>query len=104
MFIILIGPDGCGKTTIAGHIKDKLSRTMSIQHNAFSFGILPSITKIKNVLFFIHTIRKDNTGDGAYLSGMTKPESRLKGSLLAVWYGIDFLLARILLRKKNIIM
>lgn len=104
MFIILIGPDGCGKTTVADNVKDTLSKTMIIQHDAFSFGILPSISKVKDFLLFNDAFGDKKSEDGAYLSGMTKPESRLKGSLLAVWYGIDFVLARIFLRNKNIIM
>lgn len=98
-YIMILGPDGCGKTSIANWLVDK-SSFKELKIKEFSFNILPSFSKI------IYGKKRVNKKEGKFLSGMSYPLNSLKGFVLAVWYGIDFVLGWLYIkinRKKTII-
>lgn len=104
MLIILLGPDGCGKTSVANEIEKKLRKKLNIEHYSFSFKIIPSFTAIKG---FFGVGKQSDTfinNQNTELLGMTKPEPTLKAILLSIWYGIDYVLGSLFFQNKNIVM
>jgi len=97
MLIVIIGPDGCGKTTIAeGVITSFGSSFNTKEHIATNFGVLPTFGDIKTVLKKIvgkHHVNPYAHEDGEYLAGMKhKPNSTFKSLILSLWYGFDYIL------------
>lgn len=94
-FIVILGPDGCGKTTFSDELSSQLRKSITKIYT-FKF-ILPELSKFifkKRKKIFV---RKH--------SGMVKPLLPLHSSLLAFWYGIDFFLGHFikLFSKYNLI-
>ena len=90
-FIVLIGPDGSGKTTIANElideIKAKKSCFTSARYLHGRFGILPSLSsffgrKGRNV----HEMKFDVEENKAI-----KPHSKLRISIYMMYYYFDYL-------------
>ena len=97
-YVVLLGPDGSGKTTVA----DKLAHSLNdegrdVARKNFSFGFMPPISSLVG-----RGTRKSTTA-GERNSGMVKPLGPAHATLLAFWYGIDHLLGHIYLscRRKN---
>ncbi len=90
-YIMILGPDGCGKTSVANWLVDK-SSLKEFKIKEFSFNILPSFSKI------IYGHKRVNKDEGKFLSGMSSPLNFFKGFILAVWYGIDFFLGRLYIK------
>lgn len=108
MLVVIIGPDGCGKTTIADGVIASLGGTFSsTEHIATNFGILPTFGQIKT--FIKRVIGRKHVNEyehpeGEYLAGMKhKPNSAFKSSVLCLWYGLDYILGHFKVRraKKN---
>lgn len=90
MLIVFIGPDGCGKTTIATRVRDCLNkqgeRTFFFELN---YGILPRFRDIASFVLRRKIGKIHAPGD--YLAGMEqKPNRPLKGALYMIWYGLDY--------------
>ena len=95
-YIVLIGPDGCGKTSVALGLKSKLnSLGYEVEIYEFSFGIMPAISKILK-------LKKNfvNTSPNNYV-GMVNPISSFRAILLSIWYGFDHLCGYFKLNKKK---
>lgn len=105
MLIVILGPDGCGKTTIAEAL---VSQHKSIgfskgTHHATNFGYLPTFSQIKSKIYGLfkkaYTNKHQHT-EGEYLAGMRhKPNSIFKSTILCVWYGVDYFLGFRYLKK-----
>lgn len=99
--IAFIGPDGCGKTTIAEEVSKRVS--INVIHKAANFEILPTFSQL------IHMIKSPFKSSNAkferntdefkgYHSGMKQvPNSFAKSFVLVSWYTLDYLLGRIYL-------
>ncbi|MES0871064.1 hypothetical protein [Pseudovibrio sp. SCP19] len=92
-YIIVLGPDGSGKTTVA----DQLAHTLDIEGHSvtrlnFSFGILPSISTM------LRRTSRSQKPEGTRNAGMVKPLSVSRASLLACWYGLDHMLGHVYLK------
>ena len=98
MIIAIIGPDGCGKTTIALElIKRELELGKKIKLNEMNYNILPKLREFINP--FLKKKIKNNQTPGDYLSGMKiKPVSQIRGSLILVWYTLDYILGYLLFK------
>lgn len=86
-YIVIIGPDGCGKTTVA----DLLARTLEadgrpVASMKFSFCIMPPIS------FLLGRSKGNLASEGQRDAGMVKPLRRSRAIILAFWYGLDHLM------------
>lgn len=99
MLIAIIGPDGCGKTTVANALVNKLNQVNVVaSHHAMHFMILPKLKDIINR--FLRNKIVSGHEEGAYHAGMkAKPNSALRGSLYVCWYALDYFLGRFSLFK-----
>ena len=92
-YIVIVGPDGCGKTSVADKLAEAQRSESLVRRMNFSFGILPSISTI------LQRVPKEALPEGQKNAGMVEPLHPLKASILAIWYGIDHLLGVFVLRK-----
>jgi thymidylate kinase len=104
MLIVVIGPDGCGKTTLAeGVIASLGSSFKSKEHIATNFGVLPTFGDMKTVLKKLIGKKHVNPyahEDGEYLAGMKhKPNSTFKSLVLCLWYGLDYILGHFKVKR-----
>lgn len=104
MLIVVLGPDGCGKTTVANKIVKKFYNKKTICHHvAMNFEILPKLRDIINP-FRKHKIKATHI-EGEYYGGMKiKPNTVLRSILIVGWYALDYFLGHIKLfkwRKNN---
>lgn len=93
-YIVIVGPDGSGKTTVADGVSMRLRERVKVVRCDFSFGILP---RISDVLRRRQSIR--GSKEGEFLSGMATPLSALKATLVGIWYGVDHLLGHMAVRS-----
>ncbi|SDX40281.1 hypothetical protein [Nitrosomonas oligotropha] len=104
MLIVIIGPDGSGKTTIGEYLCSHCHELgfVSSKLYAANFGILPRLGVIRNAIFRKGPLPQ-SAPPGTYLAGMQgKPNSFLKAVVLFTWYSLDFALGRIsVLRAKR---
>ena len=80
-FIVILGPDGCGKTTFTNQLFLKIDQK-KIKFFNFKF-FFPELSRF---LF----LKKKKIILGKH-SGMVKPLSPIHSNLLAIWYGIDYM-------------
>jgi thymidylate kinase len=103
MLIVIIGPDGCGKTTIANSLVSELrNRTIKSEHLAMHFEILPQLKDFINP--FLKKKIETTHEEGELNAGMKrKINSPLRGAIYVIWYSIDYFLGRFRIRnyKKN---
>ncbi|EKE6589309.1 AAA family ATPase [Escherichia coli] len=92
--IVIIGPDGCGKTTIAELIVKESSDYNLVKSK--NFGILPQIKYFKRQIYSLigkNYINKYEHAEGEFHAGMKHaPNSIVKEVLLFFWYLMDYLL------------
>lgn len=92
-YIIILGPDGSGKTTLADKLAEKLKiEGQTATRKNFSFGIMPPISRL------LGRDKSKQFLEGQRDSGMVTPLPSIIASLLASWYGIDHLLGHWRLR------
>lgn len=104
-FVVIIGPDGSGKTTVANELFKSMKKNpfKITKHIPTNFGVLPKLSNIK--IFFCKLLgqnfqKAEEPIPGAYLSGMETPvHSPIRGSIYVIWYGLDMFLGRLFLRR-----
>ena len=92
-YVVIIGPDGCGKTSIANKLADILPSEYTPILKTFSFNLLPSMSKV------LRLNRRKKKKEGQINIGMVKPLSFFRVIITATWYGIDHVLGRKLFHK-----
>jgi len=99
--IVIIGPDGSGKTTIADQLVKKFSeKNIKSEHLAMHFYILPKLKTIFN--FFNRKKKTEKVIEGEYYGGMKgEPNNWLRGSMYVIWYSFDYFLGRLKIAKYN---
>ena len=106
MLIVIIGPDGSGKTTLAKSIfKNYKNKFKEIKLFEFRYGVLPTLS------FFINYFKNKNSINfkeknyfkkkDRYLSGMNHPKNFLNGLILIIWYSLEHLIYKINYYSKN---
>lgn len=94
IYIVVLGPDGSGKTTVADCLATKLrAEGHAVSRHDFSFGIMPPISSL------LRMRQRDSAPEGQRDSGMVKPLNPVRAAILACWYGIDHLMGRWRLRR-----
>lgn len=92
-YILVLGPDGCGKTTVADELANLVE---AAGHSAlrldFSFGIMPSISRV------LGRAERKAASEGQLNSGMVEPLPASRAAILAIWYGIDHVMGHWKLR------
>ncbi len=96
--IVLVGPDGCGKTTIADAICDRFKGRpfQSIMRIHMLFGI-PRMRDIIGIAYRLIGRKQPPQkieAPGTRHCGMQKPHSMLKSMLYVTYYGLGMLLGR----------
>jgi len=95
-YIVFSGPDGCGKTSLADALQENLeSAEVSVSRYEFSFRVLPSLSRL------IGRKRINLSPAGQEGVGMVRPLTTARASLLAIWYGLDHVAGRFLLRSST---
>ena len=90
--IVFVGPDGCGKTTIArlvsAHLTTSSYGRLSIVQRSFSFGVLPPLQRLAGLQV------RGPAPPGTRNAGMVAPLGYLRCLVLTGWYGLDHVLGR----------
>ena len=98
-FVALIGPDGCGKTTIADYIQTTFkSRPFGIQMRIKSDFGMPRLRSLKIVGFKLIGKKAPEHREpppGTKHMGMQKPHSRMRAMVYVMYYGIGMLIGRV---------
>lgn len=97
--IVLVGPDGCGKTTIADAICDRFKGRpfQSIMRVHMLFGV-PRMRDIIGIAYRLVGRKQPPqkiVPPGTRHCGMQKPHSMLKAMMYVTYYGIGMLLGRL---------
>lgn len=92
-YIVVLGPDGSGKTTVADRLAEVLAEDRPVRRINFSFGIVPPLSRV------LGRAPQKAAPEGQHNAGMVKPLRWGKALLLGIWYGIDHVLGHITLRR-----
>ena len=97
--IVLVGPDGCGKTTVADAIVDRFKGRpfQGVMRVHMLFGV-PRIREILAKVFraFGKTIKPQKiSAPGTRHCGMQKPHSTVKAMAYVTYYGLGMLFGRL---------
>jgi len=104
-FVVILGPDGSGKTTLANGLGER-----ALSSPLFSgcytlhgfFGILPALKRIAGLFTGRPASSASPGSETVYLSGMQTPKSILRALLYFGYYWFDYLLGHwIMLREKR---
>ena len=95
-YIVILGPDGSGKTSVADHLAESLALDNVPAHRMnFSFRIMPPLS------ILLGRKPKKAAPEGQRDAGMVNPLNLPKALLLGIWYGVDHVLGHITLRRAN---
>lgn len=95
-FIVLIGPDGSGKTTIAMELIARRNNSARIFER--NFGILPPLRKIRHLFTFNNHMNNvvSNNCEDDHLIGMVNKISFVQTIVISLWHLMDCWIGRIL--------
>lgn len=102
--IVMLGPDGAGKSTIADRTGERLYKNpyKISRRYEYNFRILPELKTFKRKIAALlgrPLPPPKPVEPGTYLSGMNREHGALKGSAYVTYYALDFILGRLQLRK-----
>ena len=103
-FVVLLGPDGSGKSTIADLVaKEFYKKPFKIcQRYEYNFRIMPELKQLKYHfarLLGRKIVKQKPIAPGTEGSGMNRDHGALKGMGYVSYYALDFILGRIPLFK-----
>jgi energy-coupling factor transporter ATP-binding protein EcfA2 len=100
MLIVFVGPDGCGKTTVANAVVKYLTlkSVHEVRFFEMNFGILPRFRDIAST-FLRRPVGVYHT-PGEFMGGMNNsPNSVFRGGIYVLWYSLDYMLGGFFYRK-----
>lgn len=103
-FVVLLGPDGSGKSTIADLVaKEVYKKPFKIcQRYEYNFRIVPELKQLKYrvaKLLGRKVVKQKSLAPGTEGSGMNSDHGMLRGMGYVTYYALDFMLGRIPLFK-----
>lgn len=103
-FVVLLGPDGSGKSTIADRVADELYQKpyKICRRFEYQFRLLPELKHIKARLARLvgRKVQEGKTVEpGTRGSGMNRDHSPLTGMFYVTYYALDFVLGHLLVKK-----
>ncbi len=103
-FVVLIGPDGSGKTTIAEEVFRRLYKRpfKACRYFRGSFAVLPQLKQFKvwaGRLIGRKVVLAPPAEPGTRLSGMERQNSALRSMVYISWYAFDLWIGRLKLRR-----
>jgi thymidylate kinase len=101
MFLVLVGPDGSGKSTIASKVSDRLAPLFRCRYYYHGrFEVLPRLNSLKGLLSRIagrHPSRA--TASHPPEESQPRPHSRARLGMYIAYYGVDYLLGHFVMRR-----
>lgn len=99
MLVVIIGPDGCGKTTTMNAVLKTLQKKNCMCCSfEMNFEILPKLRNLINP-FLKNKILPGHV-EGEYFGGMKEsPVSSIRGMMYVAWYALDYFLGKNIIRK-----
>jgi thymidylate kinase len=100
VLIAFIGPDGCGKTTVAVAVVDHLTQKgIDVRFFEMNFGVLPRFRDIAATFLRRPTGRSHLPGE--HMAGMRhRPNAPFRGVVYMLWYTLDYVLGGIRYRRQ----
>jgi thymidylate kinase len=103
-FVVLLGPDGSGKSTIAEQLCRRLyQRPFKVcKHFEYNFRLLPELkTYVSGAkrLFGRRSTKPFAAPPGTPNSGMTKDHGPVRALIYILYYSVDLMLAHLVLRR-----
>ncbi|RIK78042.1 MAG: hypothetical protein DCC67_12005 [Planctomycetota bacterium] len=102
-FVVFVGPDGAGKTTIAKSLCDSLLKKpfKDVKYLRTRFGVLPELKSLKRLAAKAvgqQYVAPEVAAPGTANSGMIQPLSAIRGAAYACYYALDQAVGRLPLR------
>lgn len=102
MLVVILGPDGSGKSTIADMLVETLeAREIEANHYAHRFGVLPLLSTL-NPMRKSALSSKKATFENSENNYDLRENTPLRALLYVSWYGVDYFLGGLWLRIRNI--
>jgi thymidylate kinase len=103
-FVVLLGPDGSGKSTIGDLVADALYKEpfKVCRRFEYNFRIVPELKQFKRGIARLlgrPVAKTVAVLPGTRGSGMTRDHGTLRGMGYVTYYALDFIVGRLLLRK-----
>lgn len=100
IFIVLIGPDGSGKTTISNSILESEGIKKLFQIKSYFHGRFSKIPELKKMIPFVKTkTNKKTINDTGTNTFSSKEASFLKALIYPIYYSLDFFLGHFIIRR-----
>lgn len=101
--IVILGPDGTGKTTVADMLVKKFKKNkISARHYPQRFGILPRLFFFKKIFLMIFRKNGFPKKNNSYKEIFDLSQNHPLLSLVYIsWYGVDYFLGGIIIKLKN---
>lgn len=101
MIVVILGPDGSGKSTIADILVNSLKADgVRARHYAHRFGVLPPLSSLRLNRKRRSPLEINSATDGTPSYDLNE-NSPLRAFVYVTWYGVDYLLGGLWLRLRN---
>jgi len=101
LFVVLLGPDGAGKTSLSDRLADRLGQLLfkGTSRYHMQFNMIPKLSNVLYKLFRFQTEQIDFTRK--HSGSSIAPHLPWRSFLYVCYYSLDFLFGRLRLRKEK---